>query len=91
MVPECTGLVQCIKLIQKAFVWFYGTLSNTRNTISPAGLSLVYTMPVLPRNQNQSVQNILVALTTLVEVSIVVSSSEFTTLILKSSPFRIGV
>ena len=48
MVPECTRLIMCVKLMQKAFVWFYGALSDTRNTISPVGLSLGYSMPVLP-------------------------------------------
>ena len=48
VLPVCTGLVQCIKLVQEALIWFYGALSNTRSAISPVRLSLEYTMPVLP-------------------------------------------
>ena len=54
VVPVSTGLVQCIKLVQKAFVWFYGALSNTVSAIGPVRLSLVYAMPVLPSIQHPS-------------------------------------
>ena len=89
MVPVCTGLVQCVELMQEAVVWLYGTLSDTRCTVSPVRLSLIYTMPMLSLCQHRSALKKLVILTTLVVMFIVVSLSQFTTLILKSSPCRI--
>lgn len=41
--------------MQEVSVWFYGTLSNARCAIGPVGPSLVYTMPVLPSIQYESV------------------------------------
>ena len=55
VIPVCAGLVQRIEVMQKALVWFYGALSNTRSTVSPVRLSLVYTMPVLSSIQHLSV------------------------------------